>query len=142
MNVCKYFADAAASNTQFCNYIENLKNFHHRVINNPEALFVQTQDYCNNINAKPGAVWLKTKKSKAAFTAGTPSHCQPVGTTPQQVIQPAPVPAPPNQGTQPGGGNHQPRQVDCTKPKNGKPHTHINDCGFKEHWCSRCPKGG
>ena len=52
------------------------------------------------------------------------------------------VPTPPAQGTQPGGGNRQPHQVDCTKPKEGKPHTRINERGCKEHWCSCCPKGG
>ena len=129
-------------NTQFRNYIQNLKDLHYHVVNNPEALFVRVQNCNNNVITKPGAVWLKTKKSKAAFTAGTPSQCQPVGTTPQQVTQMAPAPAPTNQGTQPGGGNCQPRQVDCTKPKEGEPHTCVNEHGREEHWCSWCPKGG
>ena len=94
-----------ASNTQFCNHIQNLKNFDCVNVNAPEALFVCVQDYHSNITTKPGAVWLKTKKSKAAFTAGTPSQHQPVGTTSQQVTQPAPAPAPAllTQGSQPGG---------------------------------------
>ena len=46
------------------------------------------------------------------------------------------------QGAQPGGGTCQPHPVDCTKPKDGEPHTHMNERGRKEHWCSRCPKGG
>ena len=75
---------------------------------------MQAQDCYNNIYTKPGAVWLKTKKLKAAFTAGAPSQRQPVGA--------------PTQGTQPGGGTHQ--------PKDGEPHTHINEHGRKEHWCS------
>ena len=105
---------------------------------------MHVQDYYNNITAKPRAVWLKTKKSKAAFTAGTPSQCQPVGTTPQQVTQPAPAlaPAPSTQDTQSGGGNHQPHQVDHNKPKDREPYTCVNEHRCKEHWCSQCPKGG
>ena len=126
----------SATNTQFRNYIQNLKDFHWGVVNTPEALFIQAQDYYDNINTKPGAVWLKTKKSKAAFTAGTPAQCQPMGSQPPQVTQPAPTSTPPTQGTQPSGGNCQPHQVDCTKPKEGEPHTCINEHWHEEHWCS------
>ena len=90
----------------------------------------------------PGAVWLKTKKLKATFTAGTPSQHQPVDAMPQQVIQPAPVPALSTQGAQPGGGTCQPCQLDCTKPNDGEPHTCINEHGCKGHWRSQCPKAG
>ena len=61
---------------QFCNYIHNLKDFHRMQTNTPESLFLQVQDYYNNIITKPGAVWLKTKKTKAAFMAGTPTTQQ------------------------------------------------------------------
>ena len=99
-------------------------------VNTPEALFVQVQDHCENITTKPGVVWLKTKKSKAAFTAGTPAQHQPVGASLQQVTQPC-APALSTQGTQPGGENCQPHQVDCNKPKDSEPHTCINKCGHR-----------
>ena len=70
----------SATNTQFCNCVQNLKDFHWVTVNTPEATFVWVQDYYDNINAKPGAEWLKTKKSKTAFTAGTTALGQPVGT--------------------------------------------------------------
>ena len=69
-----------ALDTQFCNYVQNLKNFHRLRTNTPESLFLQVQDYYLKISTKPGAVWLKTKKTKAAFTAGTPTtQQQPAG---------------------------------------------------------------
>ena len=131
----------SAMNIQFRNCIQNMKDFHWHMDNTPEALFVRTQDCHDNIIAKSGAVWLKTEKLKPAFTVGAPSQCKPVGTTPQQVIQPAPAPAPSTQATQSGGGTCQPRKVDCTKPKEEEPHTCINEHGCEEHWCFRCPKG-
>ena len=138
-NLCN--VSMSTMNTQFHNCVQNLKDFHWVGINTPEALFVWVQDHCDNINTKTGTVWLK-KKSKAAFTAQMPAPGQPVGTTPQQVTQPAPAPAPSAQGTQVDGGTHQPCQVDCTKPKEREPHTCVNEHGRKNHWCSQCPKGG
>ena len=65
------------------------------------------------------------------------------GSPPQtEQPSPAPAPAPSNRGTQPGNGSRTPRQVDRTKPKEGEPHTRINDRGREEHWCSKCPHGG
>ena len=32
--------------------------------------------------------------------------------------------------------------MDRTKHKEGEPHTRINDRGWEEHWCSKCPNGG
>ena len=92
------------SNTQFCNCVQNLKDFLHPCVNVPEALFAQVQDCCNTIITMPGAVWFKTKKPKAVFTAGEPTQCQPVGTDPPQALQPAPAPDPSNWDTQSGGG--------------------------------------
>ena len=100
-----------ASNTQFHNDVQNFKDFHCACVNNPEALFVQVQDYCDNIITKPGIVWLKMKKLRAAFTAGAPMQCQLVGLMPLQVSQTALVPAPSNQDNQSGGGNCVPPQV-------------------------------
>ena len=51
-------------NTQFHNCVQNLKDFHWDNVNTPEALFIWVQDCCDNINAKPGAVWLKTKNQR------------------------------------------------------------------------------
>ena len=92
---------------------------------------------------KPRAVWLKTKKTKAAFMAGAPTTQQkPVSGNPTQTTQLSPAPAPLNQGTQLGNRSHTPHQVDCTKPIKGEPHTRIHDCGREKHWCTKCPNGG
>ena len=133
------------TNTQFCNYIQNLKDFHCLQTNTPESLFLQVQDYYNNIITKPGAVWLKTKKTKVAFTAGTPTtHQKPAGGSQAQTNQLSTASAPSNQGRQlgNGSGSRTPRQGDCTKPKEGEPHTRTNDRGYEEHWCSKYPNGG
>ena len=94
---------------------------------------------------KPGAVWLKTKKTKAAFTAGTPTtQSKSAGGNQNQSSQQTTVTAPLNQGAQSGNGSGSctPRPVDCTKPNEGEPHTWVNDRGREEHWCSKCPSGG
>ena len=41
-------------NTQFHNYVQNLKDFHCLQTNTPESLFLQVQDYYSNIITKPG----------------------------------------------------------------------------------------
>ena len=77
-----------ALNTQFCNYVQNLKDFHRLRTNTPESLFLQVRDYYNNIITKPGAVWLRTKKTKVAFTAGAPTTQQkPAGGNSHQASQ-------------------------------------------------------
>ena len=132
-----------ASNMQFCNYVQNLKDFHCLRTNTPEALFLQVQDYYNNIITKPGAVWLKMKKTKAVLTAGTPTT-QPKSAGGNQASQQSTATAPSNQGMQAdnGSGWRTPRPVDHTKPKEGEHHTQVNDHGWEEHWCSKCPNDG
>ena len=85
------------------------------------------------------------KKTKAVFTAGTPTtQSKSAGGNQNQASQQSNATAPSNQGAQLGNGSRSctPRSVDCTKPKEGELHTQVNDRGQEEHWCSKCPNGG
>jgi hypothetical protein len=57
------------SNMQFCNYIQQVKDFHLDMVMDPKQFFAKAQAYYNNIMTKPGKVWLPIKKVKAIFPA-------------------------------------------------------------------------
>ena len=59
------------SNPVFVTYVRTLKDFHSRLVNNPEELFTLVQDQYNQMLVKPNG-WLRTTKNRSAFYAELP----------------------------------------------------------------------
>ena len=119
-----------ASNSQFRNYIQNLRDFHPADIDAPEALFNKAQAYCNRLLTDPGKVWLPVKKHRASFSAQKESPKD--DTVPKA---PTAMKTPDEDRV----GNI----IDRAAPVGDEPRTRVNQStGKEEHWCGKCTKGG
>ena len=126
---------AAATNNQFCRYLQNLKDFHQAEIATPEQLFAKVQSYYNNLITDPVKVWLPMKKSHKSLVAE-------ITTTESSDKKKEDVPSKPSTIKLPEkdrGGNI----IDRKAPTGDEPRTRVNEStGRDEHWCGKCPKGG